>query len=737
MEEILITFITISIASRHVPKFKGPFVEDFKGKEWKLTFVGSQPKETTQNITPSPGSKKEEIWKEEKVKEEKEEPKTVVDYSQHKKAELEKVSEYIADKKVKEEQKMKNEINVYKQRLLASAEKEKLERMDEISKEIEEFKKRRLEKLEEIIADELEERKKQINFDLTKDKDNLDQTSQERDVLKSQNEKLAYDIRSLKRENIELKGLESKCAEDEKKIEKLTGEIENLKSDNLKLNTEIIDVKERKEEYEFKLKEYERKMERLFMEKRDLETKKNDEIRLLKDEIQLLTETKLRDDPEIIETLKNELTEQARSISTLKLENESQRKTIEDLQNKIIELQNKPQEVVTIKEAPQLDFDKIRQEIQKDLEKDYETKKLEIEEEKEKMKKEKEELERKQKEDEEKRLKESQGPEKKKYIASKMSIFMGRKERSDSFISQGNPELLQKIDQLEKNIKQDAEIHEKQIINLMTEIRNLNVSREQLMNAVFVSQQMQKLGNQAPIENPKLQRNITVQVLGSGKKGPPPPVPKKGDQSPSTNTQVKDDTKIFGMDVSEVMKRKNQEGFKIPKEIQAIINHLEKNGLKDEGIFRVPGEVEFVKEMKEAIDKGKFVLQENEKNYPVLASLLKLYFRELPQPLLLYQNYNAFLTLIENKEANLEKIKDLVNTIPIHYKNLLETLLNLLSKVLEHGSSNKMTVSSLSIVFGMNLLKSKDETPLIMMRDCKKVNEVCALLLTNPKIIQQ
>jgi len=185
------------------------------------------------------------------------------------------------------------------------------------------------------------------------------------------------------------------------------------------------------------------------------------------------------------------------------------------------------------------------------------------------------------------------------------------------------------------------------------------------------------------------------------------------------------------------MKRKNQQGGLIPKEIQLIITHLEKFGVKEEGIFRVPGETTFVNEKKEAIDKGRFSIPGNEKNHPVLASLLKLYLRELPQPLLMFENYNAYLKLVDENVKDVEKFKSLLSGIPDNYRNLLEILLVLLNNIVSNGTVNKMTTQNLSIVFGMNLLRTKEESPLVMMRDCKKVNEVCSFLIQNAKEIFQ
>jgi len=58
----------------------------------------------------------------------------------------------------------------------------------------------------------------------------------------------------------------------------------------------------------------------------------------------------------------------------------------------------------------------------------------------------------------------------------------------------------------------------------MAEIRNLNVSREQLMNLVSVSQEMMKTNNLVIID-PKIQRINTVNALGGTKKGVQLPTP--------------------------------------------------------------------------------------------------------------------------------------------------------------------------------------------------------------------
>jgi hypothetical protein len=77
-----------------------------------------------------------------------------------------------------------------------------------------------------------------------------------------------------------------------------------------------------------------------------------------------------------------------------------------------------------------------------------------------------------------------------------------------------------------------------------------------------------------------------------------------------------------------------------------------------EGIFRISGSINSINIIKKEFDAGAFELKilkigslpnlENESPHTV-SGLLKLFFRELPDPVLEHKNYDAFLSIVQSK----------------------------------------------------------------------------------------
>lgn len=72
------------------------------------------------------------------------------------------------------------------------------------------------------------------------------------------------------------------------------------------------------------------------------------------------------------------------------------------------------------------------------------------------------------------------------------------------------------------------------------------------------------------------------------------------------------------------------------------IRHIEKYGLNTIGIFRVSTSKKRVRQLREDFDRGTYYLDENICPHDV-ATLLKEYFRDLPEPLLCRNLYSAFV----------------------------------------------------------------------------------------------
>ena len=92
-----------------------------------------------------------------------------------------------------------------------------------------------------------------------------------------------------------------------------------------------------------------------------------------------------------------------------------------------------------------------------------------------------------------------------------------------------------------------------------------------------------------------------------------------------------------------------------------------------------------------------------------VSSLLKLYFRELPDPLCTYQAYEDFLEAAKLPEdLRLSATRQVLSTLPKENFRTLEFLMRHLHKVSLKGENTGMTAKNLAIVWAPNLLRCKD-----------------------------
>lgn len=202
----------------------------------------------------------------------------------------------------------------------------------------------------------------------------------------------------------------------------------------------------------------------------------------------------------------------------------------------------------------------------------------------------------------------------------------------------------------------------------------------------------------------------------------------------------KEDKQVFGVPLTTVMKRERELNRDVvPNMCVDLFEFLELKGLDVEGIFRLAGEVvgvSYVKKMydhgKKHLDLGTMIATKEFKDIHVVSSLLKMYLREMPEPLLTYERYDSFLKLLQLKDESEigYGMLNLVKQLPIEHVSLLDKLMRFLKKVADHSDVNRMTVSNLSIVFGVNILKSADNNPMRMAKDSQAINKTCELLIS-------
>ncbi|KAG9018853.1 hypothetical protein FRB90_008966 [Tulasnella sp. 427] len=139
-------------------------------------------------------------------------------------------------------------------------------------------------------------------------------------------------------------------------------------------------------------------------------------------------------------------------------------------------------------------------------------------------------------------------------------------------------------------------------------------------------------------------------------------------------------------------------------------------GSKREGIFRIPGDGEAVMEMKVRIDKGHYNLQGIDDPH-VPASLLKMWLRELQDPVIPVEMYNECIQAAENSD---EVIK-LVKSLPTINRRVLLFVISFLQLFLPETvtSVTKMGSPSLALVLAPNLIRCESDSVAVVLANSK------------------
>eukprot|EP01080_Neovahlkampfia_damariscottae_P000792 gene792-9042_t len=180
---------------------------------------------------------------------------------------------------------------------------------------------------------------------------------------------------------------------------------------------------------------------------------------------------------------------------------------------------------------------------------------------------------------------------------------------------------------------------------------------------------------------------------------------------------------IFGIDLVQVMERRN-EFENIPRQIKSIVDFLMKNAPATDGIFRIAAPSEFRDKWSKLMDAGELLPLSGSNKEDLthnVASVFKLYIRELPNPLLTYELYDEFLksVKIEDRKERLESYAKLLTEIPNDFREMIKELLTLCNLIAAKSDSNRMTPTNLAVVFGIGILRTKDD-----MRNVQDVNQI-------------
>eukprot|EP00002_Diphylleia_rotans_P035442 TRINITY_DN772_c0_g1_i2.p1 TRINITY_DN772_c0_g1~~TRINITY_DN772_c0_g1_i2.p1 ORF type:complete len:629 (+),score=137.90 TRINITY_DN772_c0_g1_i2:49-1935(+) len=168
-------------------------------------------------------------------------------------------------------------------------------------------------------------------------------------------------------------------------------------------------------------------------------------------------------------------------------------------------------------------------------------------------------------------------------------------------------------------------------------------------------------------------------------------------------------TKLFGAPLLRILKRDGRKGHEIPILIQQFLDYLDAKGLQEEGIFRLSGARSQIERIKNDVDRGRSLDVDEIGDPHVVAGLLKMFLRELPEPLITFELYQTFISARAYEgEEDIKEIVTLTHQLPQANYVMLDKLMALLHKTRGFSDVNKMGSANLATVFGPNLMRTKD-----------------------------
>ncbi|KAM9368761.1 LOW QUALITY PROTEIN: rho GTPase-activating protein 23 [Phaethornis superciliosus] len=152
----------------------------------------------------------------------------------------------------------------------------------------------------------------------------------------------------------------------------------------------------------------------------------------------------------------------------------------------------------------------------------------------------------------------------------------------------------------------------------------------------------------------------------------------------------------------------------VPLIVEACCRVVEDRGLEYMGIYRVPGNNAVVSSLQEQLNKGATEINLQDERWQdlnVISSLLKSFFRKLPEPLFTDDKYNDFIEAnrIEDASERMRTLRKLIRDLPGHYYETLKFLVGHLKTIADHSEKNKMEPRNLALVFGPTLVRTSED----------------------------
>ncbi|CAL9704357.1 unnamed protein product [Knipowitschia caucasica] len=165
----------------------------------------------------------------------------------------------------------------------------------------------------------------------------------------------------------------------------------------------------------------------------------------------------------------------------------------------------------------------------------------------------------------------------------------------------------------------------------------------------------------------------------------------------------------------------------VPRFVRLCTEAVERRGLDADGIYRVSGNLAVIQKLRFRVNHERAVTTDGRYMFPsefvqeekldldgsewedihVITGSLKLFFRELPEPLVPFGFFTDIVETVKMTDYfdKVERLKVLLLNMPPPNHDTLLFMCRHLRRVLEHSNYNRMTTQNIGIVFGPTLMR--------------------------------
>eukprot|EP01119_Soliformovum_irregulare_P008996 TRINITY_DN22107_c0_g1_i1.p1 TRINITY_DN22107_c0_g1~~TRINITY_DN22107_c0_g1_i1.p1 ORF type:complete len:423 (-),score=94.69 TRINITY_DN22107_c0_g1_i1:163-1404(-) len=172
--------------------------------------------------------------------------------------------------------------------------------------------------------------------------------------------------------------------------------------------------------------------------------------------------------------------------------------------------------------------------------------------------------------------------------------------------------------------------------------------------------------------------------------------------------------------------------LQVPVVVLKTVNYLVARDCQQiQGLFRLSASNTDIQKYRKEFDKGEWDCLNSCEDPHVVASLLKLYLREIPEPVFPFCIYDQLIAIHQRDPQEVTKFFIESSEVPTCHKRVLLEILKMLKLIASNSDESRMTTSNLSIVFAPNLIRSQEQNLQQTVLHTPMINSIFRVFLDN------